>query len=128
MRKTPREAVEASGKLFQVARNGRARGAAEKSGAIGALIKERLCRLVLLRQTPEEREETMDILFMAAITRNGCGRLVDAIKKYDADFIEQGKERLAKAKTRSTAYPSRDDVIQKPDDGRSEDHLFGNTK
>lgn len=113
--------------MVQNARNLRDTAAAQKSGDIGASIKERRQRVVLLDQTPEEREKTMD-MFMAAMHKNGCRRLMDAVKKHDPDFVEWGKERLAKARNNgSSPLPGRDDAIERPDDGRSEDHLFGNT-
>ncbi|CAN0254918.1 unnamed protein product [Ectocarpus sp. 6 AP-2014] len=125
-REPAKQAVEASGKLFDVARNGRAKATAEKSGAVGPAAKVRKQRVILLELTPEEREKAMD-MFMAAITKNGCGRLMDAIKKHDPGFVEWGKECLAKADLKSSVYTSRDNYLETPDDGRSEDHLLGNT-
>lgn len=125
-RKPAKDAFEASGKLFDVARNGRAKAVAEKSGAVGPAAKVRQQRVVLLELTPEEREKVMD-MFMAAIAKNGCGRLMRAIEKHDPGFVEWGKERLAKAELKSSEYTSRDNYVEKPDDGRSEDHLLGNS-
>ncbi|CAM9456839.1 unnamed protein product, partial [Ectocarpus sp. 13 AM-2016] len=119
-------AVKASEKLFKVARNGRSRATGEKNSGVGATAKERQCRLILLHQTPQERDKTMD-MFMAAITENGCDRLMHAIKKHDSGFVKWGKERLANAQTASTAFSSRDDFVEKSDNGRSEDHLFGSS-
>lgn len=125
-RKPVEDAIEASGKLFDVARNGRAKATAEKSGAMGPAAKVRQQRVVLLELTPEEREKVMD-MFMAAIAKNGCGRLMLAIEKHDRYFVEWGKKCLAKAELKSSQYTTRDNYVEKPDDGRSEDHLLGNT-
>lgn len=113
--------------MVQNARNLRDKAAAQKSGAIGASVKERRMRAKLLDLTPEEREETMDV-FMTAMDKNVCGRVMDAIEKIDPGFVEWGKKRLKEAETVSTAYPNRDDILEIPDDGHGEDHLFGNTR
>lgn len=51
----------------------------------------------------------MDML--AAVDKNGCRRLVDVIETHDPGFVKWGKERLAKAKEVSTAFPNRNHVI-----------------
>lgn len=121
-----KKAIEASGKLFDVARNGRAKATAEKAGGVGPPAKVRQQRVVLLDLTPEEREKVMD-MFMEAIAKNGCGRLMEAIEKHDRGFVKWGKECLAKAELKSSVYTSRNNFVEKSDDGRSEDHLLGNT-
>lgn len=83
--------------MVQDARNLREKAAAQRSGAIGASIKERKRRAVMLDQTPEERGKTMDI-FITAVDKNGCRRLMDAVKKRDPEFVKWGEERLARAK------------------------------
>ena len=119
-------AIKSSEKLFKMARNGRYRATSEKSGGYGRSAKERQCRLLLLHQTPREREETMD-MFMATIAENGCERLMCKVKQHDPTFVKWGKECLANAQTASTAFSHRSDFVAKSGDRCSEDHLFGNT-
>ncbi|CAM9491192.1 unnamed protein product [Ectocarpus sp. 12 AP-2014] len=75
-------------------------------------------RAVLVEQTPEEREETMDV-FMKAMSNNECRRLMEAVERIDPGFVEWGLERLEEAKRTSTTY--------KRVDIHGEDHLLGNT-
>ncbi|CAM9773651.1 unnamed protein product [Ectocarpus sp. 13 AM-2016] len=112
-REPAKQAIKASGKLFDVARNGRAKATAEKGGGVGTAAKVRQQRVVLLDLTPEEREKVMD-MFMAAIAKNSCGRLMDAIRKHDPGLVEWGKERLAKAELKSSCIRAGTTLLKSP--------------
>ena len=63
--------------------------AAKTNGGVGDGIKLRKQRVSLVEDTPEEREETMD-MFMGAMSANGRQRVMEAIDKVDPRFRRLG--------------------------------------
>ena len=104
--------------LFQNARNLRKHVAAKTNGGVEDGIKLRKQRVPLVEDTPEEREETMD-MFMGAMSANGCQRVMEAIEKVDPGFVEWGMDRLTEAKNASTLFEL--------DDIGGEEHMLGKT-
>lgn len=104
--------------FFQNARNLRKHVAAKTNGGVGDGIKLRKQRVPLVEDSPEEREETMD-MFMGAMSANGCQRVMEAIGKVDPGFVDWGLDRLTEAKNASTLFEL--------DDIGGEEHLLGKT-
>lgn len=75
-------------------------------------------RLVLIEQTPEEREVTVDRI-MEAMFNKGCRRLMEAIEIIDPKFVEWDLDRLEEAQQTSTSFDLKDIDEEK--------HLLGNT-
>ncbi|CAB1105429.1 unnamed protein product [Ectocarpus sp. CCAP 1310/34] len=104
--------------FFQNARNLRKHVGAYTNGGVGDGIKLRKQRVPLVEDTPEAREEAMD-MFMGAMSANGCQRVMEAVETIDPGFVERGLDRLTEAKTASTLFEL--------DGIGGEEHLLGKT-
>lgn len=58
-------------------------------------------------------------IFMKALNVNGCQRVMEAVERFDPDFVAFGLKRLEEAKKTSTTFD--------PNEIVGEEHLLGNT-